>query len=125
MKKVSDVFAFIRSSLSLTIEKSAKLLNTSKSSYYNYENGRQKVPAEVIDAFADVIHISSEELLSDNCYLLLINDSIDQIPEGTEFYIKVLKDLPDSSSESIMKLKVSVENKNRKCGSRLIQLSVL
>lgn len=125
MKKVSDVFAFIRSSLSLTIEKSAKLLNTSKSSYYNYENGRQKVPAEVIDAFADVIHVSSEELLSDNCYLLLINDSIDQIPEGTEFYIKVLKDLPDSSSESIMKLKVSVENKNRKCGSRLIQLSVL
>lgn len=125
MKKVSDVFAFIRSSLSLTIEKSAKLLNTSKSSYYNYENGRQKVPAEVIDAFAEVIHVSSEELLSDNCYLLLINDSIDQIPEGTEFYIKVLKDLPDSSSESIMKLKVSVENKNRKCGSRLIQLSVL
>ena len=89
MKKRSDILAFIRFYLNLTIEKSAELLNTSKSSYYNYENGRQKVPAEIIEAFADMIHVSSEELLSDNCYLILLNDSIEQISAGAEFYIKI------------------------------------
>ena len=125
MKKRSDILAFIRFYLNLTIEKSAELLNTSKSSYYNYENGRQKVPVEIIEAFADMIHVSSEELLSDNCYLILLNDSIEQISAGAEFYIKIFTDPSCSSTYNVMKLKVSAENKNRKCGSRLIQLKVL